>query len=49
MFVYKCDICKKVLKDYKEQVGINTNGRLSEFLFCLSCAKPALQFLKKKV
>jgi len=46
MFVYKCDICKKEIKDDKE-IRVSPAGLLSRFTFCLTCGKPVLVFLKK--
>lgn len=45
MLVYKCDICKKKLKN--NGIRVSTRGFLSEYMFCESCAKPIVVFLKK--
>jgi hypothetical protein len=47
MQVTKCDICRKEIKSYKEEVGVVSPGRLSGFAFCLSCGKPVVKFLEK--
>lgn len=44
MFVQKCDLCQKEIKD----PIVASAGRLSEKLdLCFDCGKPILQFLKK--
>lgn len=42
MFVYKCDICKKEIKDQEVTVRASQSNA-----FCRDCAKPVLAFLKK--
>ena len=46
MQVTKCDICKKEIKSYKEEVKIIAPGTLSMFAFCLACGAPVMRFLR---
>jgi DNA-directed RNA polymerase subunit RPC12/RpoP len=46
MFVYKCDICKKEIKN-GDETKVSPPGELSGPMFCQPCAKPILAFLKK--
>ena len=45
MTIYKCDICKKQIKDNQE---ISIYERFHKSLLCLDCGKPIINFLKKK-
>ena len=45
MTVYKCDICKKEIKDEKSDVTVSQYLRSN--IFCANCAKPIAIFLKK--
>ena len=45
MLVFKCDICKKEIKDRTKIVKIGTD--FSGYSFCFTCGKPVLDFLKK--
>ena len=47
MFVTKCDICKKEIKDYNKRVRVETPGVFSSLAFCLNCGKPVINFLAK--
>ena len=46
MFVYKCDICKKEIKESGERVSVRV-GYSSDQMFCATCAKPVIVFLKQ--
>lgn len=46
MFVYKCDICKKEIKD--NTADLNIRHELKSVHLCESCAKPIAAILKKK-
>jgi DNA-directed RNA polymerase subunit RPC12/RpoP len=45
MTVYKCDICKKEIKDKKSDITISQYLRSN--IFCAKCAKPVTSFLEK--
>jgi hypothetical protein len=47
MNITKCDICKKEIKDYKNQIGVIHPEKISNLVFCLGCGEPILKFLKK--
>lgn len=47
MFIYKCDLCKKVIKNKEEMVVAGTR-RVSCFELCAKCGEPIENFLKKK-
>lgn len=47
MQVTKCDICKKQIKDYTEEISVSPLGRMSGFVFCPECGKPVMKFLEK--
>jgi len=49
MQVTKCDICKKQIKDYTEEISVSPLGRMSGFVFCPECGKPVMKFLEKKL
>ncbi|MEK7190346.1 MAG: hypothetical protein AAB661_01115 [Patescibacteria group bacterium] len=44
MYITKCDICGKKLKDKPVRAGI---GYFTGNDFCAKCGKPVLDFLKK--
>lgn len=46
MQVTKCDICKKEIKDYKEEVRVLASKVISGTAFCLKCGGPIIKFLK---
>ena len=48
MQVTKCDICKKEIKSYKEEVKIIAPGTLEMFAFCLVCGVPIMRFLRSR-
>lgn len=43
--IFKCDICKKEIKDRTTMVRAGID--FSQFYFCFTCGKPVLDFLKK--
>lgn len=45
MLVFKCDLCKKEIKDRKKLIKVGIN--FPEFCLCSACGKPVLDFLKK--
>ena len=47
MQVTKCDICKKEIKGYKNEIGVRPPTGFVNFVFCLKCGKPLLKFLEK--
>lgn len=47
MLVYKCDSCKKSVKDKATAVSITT-GFCQSCLLCKSCGKAIFNVLKKK-
>lgn len=47
MLVYKCDSCKKSVKDKETAVSV-TCGFFRSCLLCKSCGKAILTILKKK-
>ncbi len=47
MLVYKCDSCKKSVKDKGTAVSVNA-GYFQSCLLCKVCGKPILDVLKKK-
>ncbi len=44
MWIIKCDICKRQIKDDSIKVGLGFSKRLE---LCQKCGAPILQFLKK--
>jgi len=46
MQVTKCDVCKKEIKDYKEEVKIIAPNTFAMIALCLDCGKPVLRFLR---
>jgi hypothetical protein len=47
MQITKCDICKKEIKDYSEEINVSPLGRILGFVFCSNCGKPVIKFLRK--
>ena len=47
MNITKWDICKKEIKDYKNQIGVNHSEKFTSFVFCLACGEPVFKFLRK--
>ncbi len=47
MYIEKCDICKKEIKDRFSKVMAGS-GALNQFDLCADCGKPITTFLKKK-
>jgi hypothetical protein len=47
MFVTKCDICRKQIKNYNQEIRVVTPGKLLGLAFCLNCGKPVTKFLEK--
>jgi hypothetical protein len=47
MQVTKCDICKKQIKGYKDEVCVRPPTGFVNFAFCLNCGKPLIKFLEK--
>jgi DNA-directed RNA polymerase subunit RPC12/RpoP len=47
MNITKCDICKKEIKAYAEEISVSPLGKLSTFSFCADCGKPVMKFLEK--
>jgi DNA-directed RNA polymerase subunit RPC12/RpoP len=47
MLVTKCDICKKEIKSYKEEIGVRPPTGFVNYVFCLKCGKPVVKFLEK--
>lgn len=47
MFVTKCDICKKEIKDYSKRVRVEAPVAFSNLAFCLNCGAPVIKFLEK--
>lgn len=47
MILYKCDNCKKVIKEKDMAVSAGFGDMLRVHLFCLKCAKPVVAFLNK--
>lgn len=45
MLVFKCDKCKKEIKERTKIVRVGIN--FPEFYLCFACGKPVLDFLKK--
>ena len=46
MIAYKCDKCKKNIKE-NETVSAGFGGMLQTKIFCVKCAKPVAAFLIK--
>jgi hypothetical protein len=46
MLVYKCDICKKVIKD-KENSSVSVGTYFRNKTLCNKCGKPILDFMIK--
>ncbi|OGZ70406.1 MAG: hypothetical protein A3F47_00850 [Candidatus Staskawiczbacteria bacterium RIFCSPHIGHO2_12_FULL_38_11] len=44
MFITKCDICKKEVKDHAVKAGL---GYLASAELCQNCGLPVLKFLEK--
>jgi rRNA maturation endonuclease Nob1 len=44
--LYKCDICKKIIKDKDEKVFAGYRWG-PEHIFCSKCGKPINDFLKR--
>lgn len=47
MFITKCDICKKEIKDTKNKITAGAGNLLIGFSFCENCGQPVLRFLVK--
>jgi len=47
MFVTKCDICKKQIRDEGKSVSAGFGNYLSHYSFCEKCGKPIQAFLTK--
>jgi len=47
MIIYKCDICKKQIKDDGEKVLAGTDHHFNTYSFCGNCGKLVIAFLKK--
>ena len=47
MFVTKCDICKKEIKDRDTSVSVGVGFPLPNRAFCGPCSKPIAAFLKR--
>ncbi len=47
MFVYKCDLCKREIKESKEMVTAGI-GHGSGYSLCARCGKPLLAWLRKR-
>lgn len=47
MFIYKCDMCKKEIKDRESKVAISYGLSLSNGQLCHKCGKPVIDFLRK--
>lgn len=45
MFITKCDICEKEIKG--EIVVADVGRQLTSRAFCISCAKPVVEFINK--
>lgn len=46
MIIYKCDNCKKAIKQ-KEEITAGFGGFMNSHNFCQKCAKPVAVFLNK--
>jgi len=46
MFIYKCDLCKREIKDSKEMVTAAI-GHGTGYCFCAGCGKPIVGVLRK--
>jgi len=49
MRITKCDSCKKIIKNYKEENSININGGIfgKSLSLCDKCFAPVLKVLKE--
>ena len=47
MYITKCDICKKTIKDYQDGVVVGYRTLMARHSFCIRCAKPVEDFLKE--
>jgi len=47
MFVTKCDICKKEIKDRETSVSVGVGRILPNQALCGPCGKPVIAFLKR--
>ncbi len=47
MILYKCDNCKMTIKEKDETISAGFGDGWRANLFCLKCAKPVADFLKK--
>ena len=46
MLIYKCDICKKEIKNRHEEIVAGLQW--PTYSFCSLCGKPIIAFLKKR-
>lgn len=47
MYITKCDICTKQIKNWNEKVRVEHKEAIDSLDFCLACAAPVTAFLKK--
>ncbi len=47
MYITKCNICKKQIKNWNEKVRVEHKDAVDSLDFCLQCAAPVTAFLKK--
>ncbi len=47
MYITKCDICTKQIKNWNEKVRVEHKEAIDSLAFCIQCAAPVTAFLKK--
>ena len=48
MFIEKCDICKKVIKNRDERINVRVTRPYLDVALCEKCNRPILTFLRRQ-
>lgn len=47
MLIYKCDSCKKIIRNYNDMMQVDYCKRPKVFSFCEKCAVDIIKLLKR--
>ena len=48
MFIEKCDICKKVIKNRDDRINVRVTRPYVDVALCEKCNRPILTFLRRQ-